>query len=710
MVRTHATRDDQAPMPPTAVVRGWGRCRGRGRTRGAARAPVRAATEVPPVVPTRVQAPDMPAATTTPPLQENLAQFISMYTTLAQAGLLPLTAAKSQVGGGAQTPSARTPEQRVHVEQMWDSGSSPLSAYIWDYRCGISIDPPAQLYGTMGLHPVDSPIVYSEYAKDIWMELETRYGQAVGARVFELKKELAHISQGALGISSYFNKIKLLWDELASISESKCTCGGGGVKVDEEQRVYQFLMGLNNIYVQVRRNIIMLKPLPSIDIVYNIPLSDEKQRQVSFTSQFTSGSSSFNVGTSKLAYAPRCYKIYDCPSNFKFTKNVAPRRASVNAVIETSSASVSSSPSPSIVLANNASDQYSGVPGLTKQRFSQLMLLLQQSHVSPDPSHSLMASAHFAGRIATHSVLLKPALFSQMDSSAWILDSRASDHMTSQKSLLFNLQPFTIPCLVSLPNGYKVKSTFIGSLTLFSNFTLHNVLYVSTFQYNLISGPSLKNPLVLGKLDKRVIEAGHFSVNIHAMFPSPLLNHKSSFELLYGKPPYYSHLRSFGCLCYATVPKVHRDKFGARDVIFHETIFPFPQPFSTPSTIFPSQYSPLDVFPSATPSFPSSGETSDEIFSSSSPSPSPPPSDISPSSSSLSCATLPSSSYTPSTYPPLVMKSSRPHNPPSYLQNYVCSFPTRSRPAASLSDVGALSIFEPQSYSQAAPVPEWKGL
>ncbi|XP_070007139.1 uncharacterized protein [Nicotiana sylvestris] len=41
-----------------------------------------------------------------------------MYTTLAQAGLLPLVAATSQAGGGAQTPAARTPEQRVHVEQV----------------------------------------------------------------------------------------------------------------------------------------------------------------------------------------------------------------------------------------------------------------------------------------------------------------------------------------------------------------------------------------------------------------------------------------------------------------------------------------------------------------------------------------------------------------------------------------------------------------
>lgn len=95
-----------------------------------------------------------------------------------------------------------------------------------------------------------------------------------------------------------------MWDELASISEYKCTCGGG-VKAEEEQRIYQFLIRLNDVYVQVRSNIVMLKPLPFIDIVYSILLSDEKQRQVSSTSQFTSESTSFNAGASKPAYAPR---------------------------------------------------------------------------------------------------------------------------------------------------------------------------------------------------------------------------------------------------------------------------------------------------------------------------------------------------------------------------------------------------------------------
>lgn len=49
-------------------------------------------------------------------------------------------------------------------------------------------------------------------------------------------------------------------------------------------------------------------------------------------------------------------------------------------------------------------------------------------------------------------------------------------------------------------------------------------------------------------------------------FPSPLLNHKSPYELLYGSVPSYSHLKAFDCLCYSTVTKLHKDKFSPRSI------------------------------------------------------------------------------------------------------------------------------------------------
>jgi len=53
-----------------------------------------------------------------PGLQETLAQFLSMFGTLAHAGLIPAAPSTSHTRGGAQTPVAHTLELRAHIGQV----------------------------------------------------------------------------------------------------------------------------------------------------------------------------------------------------------------------------------------------------------------------------------------------------------------------------------------------------------------------------------------------------------------------------------------------------------------------------------------------------------------------------------------------------------------------------------------------------------------
>ncbi|XP_019228551.1 PREDICTED: uncharacterized protein LOC109209690 [Nicotiana attenuata] len=238
---------------------------------------------------------------------------------------------------------------------------------------------------------ISRSVEYLVLAKDIWNELEERYGKTDGARIFELKKDLAHIPPGSLDIASYYNKIKQLRDEITSISVNYltvCTCGENK-KVEEEQKVYQFLMGLNETYLQVRSNTIMLKILPSMNIVYSILLSDEKQRQVSSASHFSSSSTSFNVGFSKQNFhsklsfdspkscvtckyckkqghtTEKCYKSLGFPPNFKFSKGTSLRKMASNAEVDKSG--LLGTPGGSDDHPQSQSKQLSAVPSLTKE-------------------------------------------------------------------------------------------------------------------------------------------------------------------------------------------------------------------------------------------------------------------------------------------------------------------------------------------------------
>lgn len=59
--------------------------------------------------------------------------------------------------------------------------------------------------------------------------------------------------------------------------------------------------------------------------------------------------------------------------------------------------------------------------------------------------------------------------------------------MTYDKSLLNDIKQLSKPIFVRLPNAYRVKVYFLGSVTLSSQVKLENVLYVPSFKHNLLS-------------------------------------------------------------------------------------------------------------------------------------------------------------------------------------------------------------------------------
>ncbi|XP_074323717.1 uncharacterized protein LOC141660627 [Apium graveolens] len=135
---------------------------------------------------------------------------------------------------------------------------------------------------------IRNSIVYLHSAREIWLDLAVRYAQSNGPKLFNLRKEIAHLSQGSLSMSAYFTKFRTVHDELECLVKKprcmcqKCTCTVN-TKLDAMDlniQITQFLMGLNDTFTNVRGQILMMNPLPTLSQAYAILLQEENQREI----------------------------------------------------------------------------------------------------------------------------------------------------------------------------------------------------------------------------------------------------------------------------------------------------------------------------------------------------------------------------------------------------------------------------------------------
>ncbi|XP_020549768.1 uncharacterized protein LOC110012027 [Sesamum indicum] len=125
--------------------------------------------------------------------------------------------------------------------------------------------------------------LYADSTRDLWVELETRFGDSNGPLLYQIQREIASISQKDMTVAVYFTKLKRLWDELGSLDPlPECSCGVSK-KLSNRATSYQliqFLMGLSDAYDHVRNQILLIDPLPTIAKAYSMVYRVEKQREV----------------------------------------------------------------------------------------------------------------------------------------------------------------------------------------------------------------------------------------------------------------------------------------------------------------------------------------------------------------------------------------------------------------------------------------------
>lgn len=142
-------------------------------------------------------------------------------------------------------------------------------------------------------------IIYADTARSVWLDLEERFSQGNNPRIFQLKRDITNFRQEQHSLAFFYNTLKSYWDELGTYvtlpscncgAISKCTCEIFKKIQDmhETERVYQFLMGLNETCTNIRSQILVMDPLPNVSKVYAIINQEEKQRLLHLPSINTS--------------------------------------------------------------------------------------------------------------------------------------------------------------------------------------------------------------------------------------------------------------------------------------------------------------------------------------------------------------------------------------------------------------------------------------
>ncbi|XP_070054182.1 uncharacterized protein [Nicotiana tomentosiformis] len=130
-------------------------------------------------------------------------------------------------------------------------------------------------------------MVYTESDRDVWEDLKERFDKVDGSRSFGLHQEIVRMTQGTTSVAAYFTKLKEMWVELEALVPlpgHKCDKSREFVAYLQRQKLYQFLMGLNDNYLQDRSQILLMTPLPSLNQAYAMIISDESQKAIETTS------------------------------------------------------------------------------------------------------------------------------------------------------------------------------------------------------------------------------------------------------------------------------------------------------------------------------------------------------------------------------------------------------------------------------------------
>lgn len=386
-------------------------------------------------------------------------------------------------------------------------------------------------------------------------------------RISDIQEDLYKFRQGTLDVSNYFTHLKVLWDVLETYlpvpscsCAIPCSCGASASihRYRDQDYVIRFLKGLNEKFTHSKSQIMMMNPLPDIDKTFSLVMQQEREMNNVISAVIpvvgnTEESITLNVSHDAQPKKSNSYRgKYQGTAGSRGQNRVCTHCGRNNHTIDTcfikhgyplgfkNKTKGNGFSSQQSATTNNASEtpalgSSSTNPSydLTQEQYNNILALLQ---------HSKPVST-------ANSVSTSPLVLNSLSSTAngkspslWILDTGATDHIS------FNLSAFTsyhniVPISVTLLNGSQLSASISGSIKLTPSLTLHNVLYIPSFNVNLIS---------VAKLSKSNNCFVQFTANSCIIMQNPSMETIGITDLQYGL--YVLHSNVFHASCNSVSP------------------------------------------------------------------------------------------------------------------------------------------------------------